>query len=246
MRFLLLILLCAACCCYGQNYKHGQKGIISSKKIVLQYQQQTDSLTIPIVSDAYPALKEALSEKNLFDGDNLEDIIAEYKSCGCGTISMNYDIVFVNKQVISIKFYMEGMGAYPTSYQNWRTLNIATGKPYLIGNEINNAGLRWLITSYKQTLKIRIQSGRQAQKNDADEKDMYQLLIKATDTLTVNSFANNYLFTNKGITFITDRVLPHVAQGYEPDRTLFVPYAQLKPYLKPGSVVAKIVFGNTN
>lgn len=239
MKFLLLILLCCTCCCYGQKYKHEQKGMITSKRVVLKYRKQIDSLVIPVVSDAYPALKKALCEQNLFDGDKVEDVVAEYKDCGCGTTSMNYDIVFVSKYVISIKFYVEGMGAYPTSYQQWHTININTGKPYLLSNEINNTGLQWLITQYKQTLKKRIQSDRQGKKKDSDEKQIYLQLMHAADTLTINSFANNYLFTNKGIAFTTDAVLPHVVQGYEPDRSLFVPYAQFKPYIKASSLVIK-------
>ena len=72
---------------YSQTRRVPQKSIISEKIVVLKYHDHLDTLEVPEVSDKYPALKKALSYKNIFYGDDLPDVIKNYADCECGITS---------------------------------------------------------------------------------------------------------------------------------------------------------------
>jgi hypothetical protein len=227
----------------AQTGKPGSDIIVSTKKVYLHYQQQTDSLLFPVVSEKYPALRDSLSEKNLLRGDILDTVVARYSKCGCQTTALSYDVDFANADVISIGLYYEYYGAYPSEWEEWLTLDVHTGKPYPIENEINQAGMEYVAQLYKKQLKKAIELEKPDDSADTENKDddqeAYDDLKANLESLTTSIIVSNYSFTDKGIWFKTDDALPHVARSHEPDRVLLITYAQLKPYIKASSLVLK-------
>jgi hypothetical protein len=229
---------------YAQGVKPSDyRNIITTKKIILKYQDnEADSLLIPIVSDQYPELKKALCDTNLFFGDKLDTIIKRYQTNGTGITFFNYEVTFVNKDVISLKLHYETMSTYPDNAHQWLTLNIHTGASYPISKEINPAGLKWIYDSYKELLKTRILNDRERlDKDKVDESytAIYDDLIASADTLASEEMLKRYVFTNRGIDFTTENILPHGAEDFEPPRDWFIPYNKLKPYILPAAIVLK-------
>jgi hypothetical protein len=216
------------------NFAYAQS-IISAKIIPLKYQLQTDTLRLPVVSGKYPALKRALSYTTISDGDTLANVIANYDTCGCGTTGLDYGVTFENKTIISIRFTFQTMGAYPDSYSKWFTLNVYTGKPYFIDDEINPQGLQMIYKMYKDTLKKRILADKQA--NTDEDTSTYNELNTAIDSLQLYDVVGKYVFTKQGIVVSIDRILPHVVQSFEPDDDLFIPYDELRKYKKSRAIV---------
>jgi hypothetical protein len=222
---------------YSQIRQPLQKSIISTKIVVLKFETQTDSLKIPVVSDQYPALKKALSYKNIFDGDALTDVIKNYQSCGCGIIRVDYEITFENKEIVSLIIYFDTMAAYPDDYQKFLTFNINTGELYSIKNEINPKGLKWIYDNYKATLNRRIAANKE---ENADENDEgYNMLKTTIDSLTSDELFEKYVFTKTGIMLSIDKILPHVIRASEPDRDYTIPFSKLKTYKTPTAIVLK-------
>jgi len=217
--------------------------IITTKKVMLKYQDnEADSLMIPVVSDKYPELKKALCDTNLFFGDKLDSVVHRYQTTGTGITSFNYYVTFANKDVISIELYYETMGAHPDEEQHWLTLNIHTGAVYDINNEIDPIGIEWIYNTYKQLLKKRItddENGLDKEKADASDADIYKDLTTTADELKPEQVLKNYVFTDKGIIFTTEKMLPHAIENFEPDRDWFIPYKKLKPYRSSGAIVLK-------
>ena len=217
--------------------------IITTKKIILKYQDNAvDSLMIPVVSDKYPELKKALCDTNLFFDDKLDTVIKRYQTTGTGITYFNYEVTFVNKDIISLKLYYETMGTYPDDAHQWLTLNIHTGASYPIGKEINPAGLTWIFTTYKELLKKRISDAENRldkEKVDESYTAIYNDLITSADTLASEEMLKRYVFTDKGIEFTTEDILPHAAANFEPQRDWFIPYNKLKPYILPQAIVLK-------
>jgi len=219
--------------------------IITPKKIYLRYKhRRPDSLVIPEVSGKYPALKKALSDTNLFNGDTRDSIVNQYKETGSGTISFYYDVFFVNKNVMSLKLYSEGVGAYLSTSQHWRTLNIQTGKPYPINAEINEAGLKWIYMNYMTLLRKRIKEDRAARLTDKTESPeyiigIYKQLSESVDTISFNGLMSTYIFTDKGVVFTTEGIFPHATQAFEINREWFIPYHKLIAYRLPAALVIK-------
>jgi len=237
---LLLITFClASLFCRAQGGKPNNKIITGTKIVYLNYKDQKDSLHVPVVSDQYPALKEALSDKNIFNGDKTEELAAKYSGCGCGIISLYYDVAFANDNVISIVLYYDTMGDHPDSYQEWFTLDVHTGKPYSLTNELTDTGADHFAVLYKKKLKQNIEADKELKPDDTVETEVYDDLINTLNALTTKVMMSNYVFTDKGVLFKSDDVLPRDMHDHEPQRTLLIPYSQLKPYIKTGAVVLK-------
>ena len=229
---------------YAQGIKPSDySSIITTKKIILKYQDNAaDSLLIPMVSDKYPELKKALCDTNLFFGDKLDTVIKPYNTDGTGITSFNYEVTFVNKDVISLKLHYETKGIYPDNAHQWLTLNIHTGASYPISKEISPAGLTWIFTNYKELLKTRISNDRNRldkEKVDENYTDIYNDLMESADTLAAGEMLKRYVFTDKGIDFTTEDILPHVAEDFEPKRDWLIPYNKLKPFILPQAIVLK-------
>ncbi len=222
---------------YSQTRPAQQKSIISEKIVVLKYQDHLDTLEVPVVSDKYPALQKALSYKNIFNGDDLPDLIKNYADCECGITSFGYEVTFESKDVISIKIYVETTAAYPDESEEWFTLNITTGEPYPLSREINAKGLKWLFDNYKAELRKRIYQYKA--ENPDEDIDAYNELKAAIDSLHSDELFGKYVFTKRGIVLSIEKILPHALQNMEPARDLLVPYNKLKIYRAPGAIVVK-------
>jgi hypothetical protein len=213
---------------YSQTRQVPQKSIISEKIVVLRYQDHLDTLEVPEVFGKYPALKKALSYKNIFYGDDLPDVIKNYADCECGITSFGYEITFESAAILSIKIYVETAAAYPDDSEEWFTLNITTGKPYPI---------KWLFDNYKTELRKRIYKYKN--ENQEEDIDAYNELKAAIDSLHSDELFGKYVFTKQGVVLSIEKILPHAIQNMEPDRDVLIPYDKLKNYKVPGALVIK-------
>ncbi len=222
---------------YSQTKPSLQKSIISEKIAVLKYHDHLDTLELPVVSDKYPALKKALSYKNIFYGDDLPDVVKNYADCECGITSLGYKVTFESRDILSIKIYVETAAAYPDDGEEWFTLNISSGKPYPLSREINARGLKWLFDNYKAELRKRIYKYKS--ENLDEDIDVYNELKAAIDSLHSDELFGKYVFTNQGIVLSIEKILPHAIQNMEPDRDVLIPFDKLKTYKVPGALVVK-------
>jgi hypothetical protein len=243
MKYLKIVLAVSLNLCFSIFYGHAQekssKHIISTQSVALNYEDQSDTMRLPIVSDKYPELKKALSYERIFDGKSLAEVVKNYSACGCGITAVNYAVTFENNDVISVEFYYETMGAYPDSEEQWLTLNAHTGQLYAVSNEINAAGVKWLFEKYKATLKQRVQDNKEDIMNDDDGENIYKELNEAINNLQSEDLFKKYVFTEKGIELSIERILPHAVTNFEPDDDLLVPYSKLKSFKTTGAIVLK-------
>lgn len=229
----------------AQDARQKKKSIISPKTVLLNFQGQKDSLVLPVVSSKYPSLKKALSAESLLFDEPLDSVVDNFNTTGSGITSFDYVVSYENKDILSMKFHYETMGAYPSSYWRYTTLRISTSKPYLIKNEINTQGLSWIYSQYKIRLLKDIKKDRVLIKADKDSKDtyndmdVYQTLKTSVDSLSMASMFKVYLVTPKGIIFTTEDVLPHVVSSMEPERGWFIPFSKLKPYATSKAILLK-------
>lgn len=238
LLFVFLIFIGVNCCAQVKS-TNATTSIITTKVIELHCHKfkQTATLKIPVVSAAYPKLKAALCDTTLFFGSTLDSVAKNFTGEGFGITSFDYEITFLNKDVVSIILSYETMGAYPDNSQTWLTLNIHTGKPYPITNEITPSGMRWAFNSYKRLMRNRIL----ADKNDfgVDDKWAFNSLNEAVDSIKISDIANKYVFTKTGIRFSIEQILPHVVRDHEPDRDWEVKYSALKTFKAPNAIILK-------
>ena len=231
----MILLNLLACSLYAQTKP--ENSIISTKRVLLQYKNQRDTLWIPVVPDKYPALKKALAYQKLFDGDNLNAVIKNYDTCGCGVTGLRYAVTFEGKGIISIKIYVDYYGAYPNSYEKWYTLETATGKVYPVTRELNSAGLNWVLQNYKAILRKRIATEKQ--ENDTEDTATWNTLKADIADLKRAELLGKYVFTKEGIQFSTEAALGHAVHLFEPYRDWLIPYDRLTKFKAPGAAILK-------
>ena len=237
---------------YAQKPGAAKKSIIHTRTVLLTYkhndssylQDHNDTLFLPEPSGKYPGLKKALSFKNIADADGEAAVKKNYAECSCGITGLNYEVTFESGDILSIKIFTEGMGAYPSSSWQWLTLNIPTGKPYNISNEINGAGLKWIYNNYRTLLWRRIARDRKtnpapAGENQEDYNSIYDEQQQSVNHLSMNDLFKNFVFTDKGIAVTTAGVLPHATQALEIDREWLIPYDRLIKYKANNARVVK-------
>ncbi|MBD1385468.1 hypothetical protein IDJ75_09285 [Mucilaginibacter rigui] len=227
------VVLLGTFCCYAQK-------TITTKPVYLKYQDSADTLYLPVVSNKSPELQKALSEKEILNGKTIAEVVSEYAECGCGITALNYDVNYFSGDIISVNLMYETMGAYPSSYQRWVTLNTKTGKPVLLSKILTAKGLRIIKARYKRILSERIQDDKNSLKDDPDyDSVIYDRLMKTVNTFNISSPATKYLITSKGILLSSDDVLPHVVQAFEPQRDVLFSYKQLMKmkYLDPNGLL---------
>ena len=248
--FSLVILLSSFGFSYAQKISSDHSDIILTKRIAVKNEKfSTDDSAvyiIPVVSGKYPELKKALCDTVLFDGESLDSVTNQYKTEGIGISYFSYDITYATKDIISLQLYYETMGAHPDESQQWLTLDIHSGKPYPLKQEINPAGLKWLFDNYKALIKQRIFEDKQSTLRDdltspehEDDRNMFNDLEQSIDKLEADELFKNYVFSNKGLILMTEGVLPHAVRAHEPDRTWLMSYKKLKPYILPSAIVLK-------
>lgn len=230
---------------YCQAKQARNESAIFAQRIILKYSKHgdaeiashSDTLRIPVAGKKYPALQKALSYENLFLGDGLKTLQDHYADCACGITGLNYEITFENQEVISLKLFYDTEAAYPSSFQQWLTLNKQTGKAYPLSAEIDPNGRRWLFKIYKDTLLNRIERDKEA----TSDKDSvtYDELKTNINQLESSELFSKYIFTGKGIMLSIDAILPHAVQEEEPDEDLFIPFSKLKSYVLPQAIVIK-------
>jgi hypothetical protein len=213
------------------------RSIITSKKVYIKYQgnAEKDSLVIPVVSDQYPALKEALSENVLFNGYSLDEIVEQYQKDGRGITSLSFEVPYESTAVISIVLSYEAMDAHPDSYQQRLTLDVKTGKQHPLTNELRSAGLNQLFKEYKAGLYKGLVAtmkdvNRDKELSDENKSVIKQIIKKSIDTLKSATVFKYYSFSKKGITVTSPDALPHAVRNYDLNRDWFIPYTILRKY----------------
>jgi hypothetical protein len=236
MKYCVLILaLCfTLTAALAQQKSHS---IITPKKVYIKYKgnAEKDSLEIPIVSDKYPALKAALAETVLFNGYTLDNIVEQYQKDGRGFTSLSYAVTYESPAVTSIVLSYETMDAHPDSYQLRLTLDIKTGNPYPLTNEIKPVGLNQIFKKYKAGLYKGLAAttkdvNRDKELDEEGKNYILRALKHSLDTLKPGDVFKNYSYGENGITVTSPDALPHAVRNYDLNRDWFIPYTKLRKY----------------
>lgn len=245
MKRSILVLMFCICAFSLQAQRRAPHYIIYPQVVKLKYKgnQQPDTLITPDISNDYLLLKKTVAEK-IFDGEKLEDVVKNYEEDGHGYTSFSYTIPYLDAHIISFVFSYETMGAYPDSYQKFLTLNIYTGKPHLLSDEISKRGMAAIFAQYRQFLKQGLEAvksdlkkDREVSNNEAEQ--IISTLRTAIAKLKPVDVFDQYVFTKEGIRLTSTGVLPHAIRNYDLARDLAIPYEQLRPYKISKAIVLK-------
>jgi len=164
---------------------------------------------------------------------NLKEELSEYQWLEEADYEVNYN----KKGVLVITLSMEGTAAYPSSVSKTVVLDLKTGDRVTPQNAFTN--LAGLAAMCKKAQKAEIASSiEEIKKDNPDEQDPQSLFSDADFKI---KDLNNFSVNDQGVTFQYNYGFPHVIQALQPDGQFFFDWSALKPYIKAGSLLRRLV-----
>lgn len=222
----------------GQAITVTSKTQVYTRKKPIMAEKKTFRVRRPIVQAATPAISRkinaAIDPVNVLGIDireELNDVQWLYEA--------DFQEVYNDKGILTLSIWMEGSGAYPSGVTKYVVIDAAKGervKPSDIFHDIPG-----LIAAAKKKQAARIEEAVKQIRTDPDwsNEDDARRLFEDTDFTEED--LSNFAIDMAGVAFDYDYGFPHVIKALEPDGELRFSWDEIKPFIKPGSLLAKPV-----
>ncbi len=220
-----------------------QSVTITAKKVTykrpkpISEYKKTFTINYPKIKAATPALSKkiesAISYEKVFDFTVKEEL-TELQWLE----SADYEVGYNANGMLSISLFIEGSGAYPSGSTKYIVVDLKTGlrlKPADLFS--NTAGL---LAKVKAAQEKEIADTIVELKKDPENKDIEPELLFKDSAEYQKVSLNEFSVDENGITFRHDYGFPHVVQALQPNGEFFFTWAQLKPYIKAGSLLSRV------
>ncbi len=208
------------------TYKRTGKNLADHKK--------TFEVTYPKIS----GLKSGSAKQNLLRTidywKNFDTTLGENLGDYYWLDSFSYHINYKKNSVLGIQLIMEGSGAYPDQSVKTFVIDLRNGKRVQIGDVFANIGK--LLVKIDKAQKTEIKKAMAEAKREGGSING---LIKSGD-FTRNKL-EEFSISDKGVTFLYDYGFPHAVQALEPDGEYFFSWAEIRPFIRSGSLLAKFI-----
>ncbi len=236
LLFALFFVLCVSSFAFSQSIVITPKKIVYKRPKPIQDFKKTFIVTRPQVKAATPALSKKIETAISYEKNNnfkLKDELGEYQWLEEASYEVNYN----KNGLLDITLMSEGSAAYPSSFSKEVVIDTKTG------NQVTPAS----VFTNLQGLTAKIRAAQQNEikkaiidikKNEPEEENPETLF--ANTNYTVKNL-DEFSVSDKGVTFIYDYDFPHVIQALQPDGRYFFSWAQIKPFIKRGSLLEKFI-----
>jgi hypothetical protein len=220
-----------------------QSVVIMPKKVTykrpkpIQDFKKDFTITYPKVKASTPALSKkiesTLSYAKVLKLD-LKEELGEYQWLE----EADYEVGYNKNGLLVITLSMNGTAAYPDGTSKTLVVDLKTGNQLKPVDLFTN--LSGLTAMVKRAQEAEIIKATKEIKADAENGDVDPVELFEGANFSVSNL-NEFAVDDKGVTFIYDYSFAHVIQALEPEGRYSVTWAQLKPYIKRGSLLAKFV-----
>jgi hypothetical protein len=220
----------------SQSVKLESKLVTHTRKKPIQDHKKTFTINYPKIKAASPAvsrkIEALLSYERAFDF-TLREELGEIQWLEKADYSVEYNA----DGMLVVELSIEGSGAYPDGSIRTVTVDIRNG------------------TRVTPAISFKNQSGLIAEIKRAQQKEIGEAIaeirkdpeFREPDPKTlfenVNFTAKNldwFAVSETGVVFKYDYGFPHVIKALEPSGEFFFTWEQLKPYLRAGSLLARV------
>jgi hypothetical protein len=217
-----------------------QSVVITPKKVTYKRPKPVSEykksfiVTYPKVKAATPVLSKKIEMTISYEkvsNLNVKEEISEIQWLEEASYTTNYN----KKGILDITLTVEGTGAYPSAYSKTVVVDVQTGNRVKPIDVFTN--LAGLAEKCKKAQQAEIKQAIIDIKKDSPEEENPAELFKESNFTVKN--LTEFTINDKGITFIYDYGFPHVIQALQPAGTYFFSWAQLKPFVKSGSLFSK-------
>lgn len=171
-------------------------------------------------------------------GFAIEKVEEEYDKNGMGTVGSSYQINYNKKPILSLSVLIESMAAYPDVHSYHYNFNTGTGKKIQLKEIIKEDSFVVLVNKLNTILRSRVEEAIKASVESDENADIVSEQLEGEEfTETINSFTIN----KDGICIYYNFGFSHAYEALEPDSEFKLSWEELKPWLKPRSIVSEII-----
>jgi hypothetical protein len=213
----------------------GKKTTYTRRKPISEY-KKTFTINYPKVRAATPALSrkiEAAISYKLILGLNLQEELTDTQWLE----EADYQVVYNKNGILCIDLTMSGSAAYPDGVTKTAVVDLKKGTIVKTSDVFTN--LQGLAAMVRKAQKKEIADAIAEIRKDPENNE--------TDPATLFKDADfrrkdleGFSVNEQGVTFKYDYGFPHVIQALQPDGKFFFTWAQLRPYLVSGGLLARI------
>jgi len=176
-------------------------------------------------------LESALSLKSIFGfEESLDDLRKLISKGDSGIVSIGFDVNYNKHSLLDVNFWMETMGAYPSTVVVHRIIDLKTGEPLKIAEAFDESTLNKLLA---KVIELKEVEEKEAIKNLEPEEDKEDILDRLQRAKYDLKDLKNFEVSNKGVTFLYDYEFPHVIRALQPSGRYFISFEELEPFINP-------------
>jgi hypothetical protein len=214
-------------------YKRTMKGLPDYKqKFTIRY---------PVVTGRLPMSVRKTIERNLSYWTNFDDTLRENLSRDYWLESYNYEVRYNKNNLLDVWLTGEGSAAYPDSHTKYIVLDTRSGKRLAISDVFTASKLPLLLKQVRNVMRRSEAALDSESRKELDEIRELQPEFYPTPEKLLLKNLYGFSVSDKGITFIYEYDYAHVVQALEPSGEFFIPYSELKPFIKRGSLLERFV-----
>jgi hypothetical protein len=248
-----VVLLGLACfltaLCYGQpkssrlNVVRRRIVLVRPPEVVRQFpKRRTAVVFYPVITGhgdprVLQKVRDLLRIENIFEY-SLED----YRKDPWLT-EFNYRVNYNGDYIFDVTFTQSGMAAYPDIQTKHLAIDLKRGALMKAADVFETNSFKPLasIVNEKLQAELRQISARIRSRPDLEAAERNSLLEAFEDLKFEIANLDDFSVNASGMTFLYDAGFPSAHWRFEPRGRYFVPYAQLKPYMKSDSLLAQFV-----
>lgn len=232
--FLFLALALVSIPVFSQVTITAKKTVYTRPKPLSPYKKKF-TVIYPKVKASTPALSKkiesTISYEKSFDF-KLQEEIREYQWLE----EASYDVIYNKGKILCLSLMIEGSAAYPSSSTKYLVVDTSTGNKASPVDVFTNRNE--LLAKLVKMKDVEVKKAIEDIKNDPETKDD-DVSVLFNDAETYHKVKlDEFTVTSKGVTFHHDYGFPHVAQALQPSGEFFLSWAEIKPYIKKGGLLA--------
>jgi len=234
--FLTALVLIAASAVPAQSVViTGKKVTYTRRKPISEY-KKTFTINYPKLKAATPALSRkieaAISYRSIL-GLNLQEELTTVQWLE----EADYEVIYNDNGLLCIDLTMSGSAAYPDGVTKTAVVDMKKGT--LVKTSDVFTDLQELASMVRRAQKKEIEDAVVEIKKNPEFKDEDPAdLFKEADFRRKE--LEGYSVNDKGVTFKYDYGFPHVIEALQPEGKYFFTWEQLRPFLVPGGLLAKL------
>lgn len=180
--------------------------------------------------DFFETTTAKIPESKLFDGSRFiqDDSISQ-----TGYTLISFEIELNTPKVLSISFQVEGMGAYPTSFEKYFSFDARSGMRLTADSLFTQKGVyevkNILIQRRSKDIKAWIRDLKESNESTFNEDSSF--IAETFENCNAEAHENNIFIGKENVLFYKGDCFPHAAMPYETSLDIAFTFKELEKYV---------------